>query len=361
MVKSAYIHIPFCKSRCHYCSFFSTINTELKQEYINSLLNEINFYYENEPLQTLYFGGGTPSLLGIKDFQKILKILNFSKNIELTIEINPDDAKYDYLKELYNLGINRLSFGCQTFDDEILKTINRRHSSEQIVKGYNNARQAGFENISFDFIYGLPNQTIEGFEKDLQKASELGVEHISLYGLSIEKGCYFYKNRPDIPNDDKQADMYLMAVDLLKNYGYKHYEISNFAKSKHYSKHNMNYWQCGEYYGFGAAAHGYKSSIRYSNPSDLHKYIQTPTQHEHEKFLTKNEMLEEEIFLGFRKMDGINVPMINEKFGINFEKKYRETLQKYQDLNLIIKTENGYKLSPNGVLVSNTILADFIE
>lgn len=363
MVKSAYIHIPFCKSKCHYCSFISFNKFELKKEYLKALAKEILHFYKNEQLRTLYFGGGTPSVLEIEELYNLLRIFNISKNTEVTIELNPDDVDYSYMRSLYDLGFNRISFGCQSFDDNILKIINRRHSPEQVLEAVRIAQNVGFKNISLDFIYGLPNQTLEMFNSDLEKAMSLGIQHISLYGLKIEEGCYFYNHMPEnLPDDDLQADMYLSAVNLLKNNGFEHYEVSNFSLPNFNSNHNLNYWNNEEYYGFGVSAHGYVNGVRYGNFETLEKYIKNPFEHAKEVFLSTQEKLEEEIFLGLRKISrGINVSEINSKFGIDFEQKYHKILEKYLSLNLLEKTPCGYRFTPNGVLVSNVVLADFLE
>lgn len=361
MVKNAYIHIPFCKSKCKYCSFVSYPTLELKEQYLSALQKEIQYFYENEPLETLYIGGGTPSILEIGEVKNIIDNFTFSKNVEITMELNPETLDYEYLSGLKNIGINRISLGCQTFDDEILKVIGRRHNSEQVKNSVKLAQEAGFDNISLDFIYGLPNQNIEQFISDLKTAVGLGVNHISLYGLKVEEGCYFYSHLPEnLPDGDMQADMYLKAIEFLTNSGFEHYEISNFARTGYESKHNLNYWDNNSYYGFGIAAHGYKDGVRYSNYEDFDTYFKFPHIHNLTHRVDKNEQLEEEIFLGFRKMKGLDVNEINQKFGIDFETKYVKVLQKYLDTKHFIKTENGYKLSDEGILVSNYILADFI-
>lgn len=361
MVKNAYIHIPFCKSKCKYCSFVSYPTLELKEQYLSALQKEIQYFYENEPLETLYIGGGTPSILEIEEVKNIIDNFTFSKNVEITMELNPETLDYEYLSGLKNAGINRISLGCQTFDDEILKVIGRRHNSEQVKNSVKLAQEAGFDNISLDFIYGLPNQNIEQFISDLKTAVGLGVNHISLYGLKVEEGCYFYSHLPEnLPDGDMQADMYLKAIEFLTNSGFEHYEISNFARTGYESKHNLNYWDNNSYYGFGIAAHGYKDGVRYSNYEDFDTYFKFPHIHNLTHRVDKNEQLEEEIFLGFRKMKGLDVNEINQKFGIDFETKYAKVLHKYLDTKHFIKTENGYKLSDEGILVSNYILADFI-
>lgn len=362
MVKSAYIHIPFCKSKCYYCSFISFDKLDLKNEYINSLKNEIKYTYNNEILNTIYFGGGTPSILEIADFSKILRLFKTNDHTEITTELNPEGVNYDYMRSLYDLGFNRISLGCQTFNDKILKFINRRHNANQVIEAVKTIQNAGFNNVSIDLIYGLPEQTPEMFYDDLKQAIGLGVQHISLYGLKIEEGCYFYSHSPqNIPDDDVQADMYLGAVEYLQNNGFEHYEVSNFSLPEFNSRHNLTYWNNEEYYGFGVSAHGYIDGIRYGNKETIEEYLTNPLKHKEEKLLSRQEKLEEEIFLGLRKMEGINIQKINEKYNIDFNEKYRDILKKYEGLNLLKKTETGWAFTPNGILVSNVVLADFIE
>jgi len=334
---------------------------DLKKDYLKSLEKEINHYYDGENLNTLYLGGGTPSVLSITEAGNILGKFNFANNSEITMELNPDDVCYDYMRGLFDLGINRVSFGCQTFDDEILKQINRRHTSIQVVEAVKTSQKAGFRNISLDFIYGLPGQRLEGFLEDLNKAIDLGIAHISLYGLKLEDGCYFYKNLPkNLPDDDMQADMYIEAVELLTKAGFEHYEVSNFSKPGFNSRHNLTYWNNEEYYGFGIAAHGYKNGVRYGNFETFEEYLANSCSHKESKLLSAREKLEEEIFLGFRRMGGIDTNQINLKYGIDFCEKYKDILAKYEKLKLIEKTKEGYKFTLSGILVSNVVLADFI-
>ena len=365
-VKSAYIHIPFCRKKCNYCSFVSGDYLEKKTGYLYSLLKEIDYYYNDNPIKTLYIGGGTPSVMETEELSKIIKKFKFEDDAEITAEVNPNDINHDYIQRLKDTGINRISMGAQSFDDNILKLIGRRHTSEEIFKAVELAKNCGFNNISLDLIYGLPAQTVEGFRHDLEQIISLDVPHLSLYGLKIEEGCYFYNNMPaNLPDNDIQADMYLMAGEITGGNGYKHYEISNYSKPDYSSKHNTNYWKCGQYYGFGLSAHGYVDGIRYSNTTNINTYLNSPTDREYGKFLTEHEMLEERIFLGFRLAEGVNVKEINNEFGIDFETKYRSILDKYLSSGHIEKTENGYRLSDNkntnGFLLSNLILADFIE
>jgi len=364
MPNSVYIHIPYCKLKCNYCSFVSkNIETSNEtEEYVASLIKEIGRFYRGETLKTIYFGGGTPSLLTPKQVETILQQFIFIPGFcEITFETNPDDADANYLRSLNSIGVNRLSLGSQTFNDNILSIIGRRHNSEQIINAVESAKKAGFSNISLDLIYGLPNQTKEILKNDLEKITELGIPHVSTYGLKIEEPSYFSKNPPEnLPDQDRQADMYLIISKYLEENGYKHYEISNFAKPGFESKHNLNYWNNKEYYGFGAAAHGYQCGIRYANKADICDYVIYPVKRESEHYVTPKEKFEEEIFLGFRCEKGINTKHIHDKYFINFEEKYKNVLDKYMP-KYIEETENGYKLTLKGVLISNEILSEFIE
>jgi len=339
---------------------YDTLN--LKNIYLGALRQEIKANYKNEELKTLYVGGGTPSTLSISDFEQIFECLNFNDKTEVTVEINPSGIKRHYLEGLRELGVNRLSIGVQVFDDEMLKSIGRSHTTKDALRVIESAKNAGFDNISIDLIYGLPAQTLESYTQTLMTAVGLDVQHISLYGLKIEKGCNFYNHRPDfLPDDDAQADMYLLSKELLEKNGFKHYEISNFSKPGLESKHNLNYWNNGSYYGFGVAAHGYIDNCRYANETNIDKYLLNPTESKQKTELTHQQKLEEEIFLSFRKSEGIDVADINKKFNINFENDYSKIIEKYKSMGHLQKTGNGYKLTTEGVLLSNSLLAEFIK
>lgn len=359
MVKNAYIHIPFCKSKCNYCSFTSFETTDFIEKYLKALREEIKFFYKKENLNTLYIGGGTPSLLSVEQIQSIINLFNFEKNAEISIEVNPNDVSKKFLKGLLNLGINRLSMGVQTFNDDILKIIGRRHTSSEALKAINIANEVGFENVSIDFIYGLPNQTMEIFRNDIEKAINLPITHISFYGLKIENGCKFALNMPDnLPDMDMQADMYEFLCEYLPKNNFEHYEISNFSKKGCSSRHNMNYWNNNFYYGFGVSAHGFDGDIRYSNKCDLKKYLANPCEHENCIKLSKSEKLEEEIFLGFRKAEGIDVERVKTLYDFDFEKNFKDVLDKYKDY--FFKTEKGYAFNTKGFLISDLILSEFM-
>lgn len=362
MVKSAYIHIPFCKQKCHYCSFISFPKLEKKEQYIIALKKQIQTDYKGEELKTLYFGGGTPSLLIVEEIKELINLFNLANDAEITLELNPETVNQEYFIELAKTRVNRLSIGSQSFDNEILNLIGRRHKVEDIFRVVKEARNAGFENISLDFIYGLPNQTVEKFSSDLKKAIGLGVEHISLYGLKIDEDCYFAKFPPEnLADDDTQAQMYLNAIEILTKNGFNHYEISNFSREDKYSRHNVTYWQNQEYYGFGLGAHGYVNGIRYSNTTQFSQYFNNPCQKESKQTLSTQEKLEEEIFLGLRLVEGINIKEIEKKFNMNFYEKYSNVLKKYEQEGFLEIKSDFVKFTKQGFLVSNYILADFIE
>ncbi len=361
MIEHAYIHIPFCLRKCKYCSFISGQNIENKDIYIAALIKEIKNRYNNEELKTIYFGGGTPSLLDENDFQKILSLFNVENNAEITIEVNPETVEKTKILGLKKLGVNRISLGVQTFNNNILGYIGRQHNENKIYHAVDTIKSAGFKNISIDLIYGLPTQTLEMFKKDLDKAIELEIQHISTYGLKIEKGSFFFHNPPDnLPDDEMQATMFLFLCDFLKKNNFEHYEISNFALKGFESRHNICYWKNKNYYGFGLNASGFEQNIRYKNQSDFNDYIKNPLKREEEIFLTFEENLENEIFLALRLKDGININNINKKFNIDFLKKYEKIIKKYKKLNLLSVNKDNINLTENGILLSNEIMSEFL-
>ena len=358
MPKSVYIHIPFCIKKCAYCSFLSGISPMFKADYTDSLIKEIKKFYEGTFLNTIYFGGGTPSLLEPLEVKKILDCFNFNKDCEITLEMNPKTANLEKLKAFFDIGINRISLGVQSFDDNILKIAGRIHNSNEALKSIEDIKNAGFKNFSIDLMYGLPHQTLKIWQNTLEQAKKLALPHISLYGLKIEQGSDFYSNPPkNLPDNDTQADMYEMALEVFNDYC--HYEFSNFAKAKDFfSRHNLNYWNVEPYWGFGVAAAGFTGNKRYENENDFEKYLKNPTS---DKNFYKTNLLEEHIFLGFRKSEGINKKEISEKFSIDFDEKYANQLDKFISNGLIQKTLHGYKLTKTGVMLSNLVLCEFLD
>lgn len=359
MIEYSYVHIPFCKKKCKYCAFTSFINLNFIEKYVEALLFEIENIYEGTPQKTLYLGGGTPSLLKIEQLEKIVGKFNFQKNPEITIELNPESVDKNYLKGLKDIGFNRLSFGVQTFDDEILKEIGREHNKKSAIEKIEMSKALGFKNISIDLIYGLPNQDIDNWIEALKTAKSLDIEHISTYGLKIEDGTYYKKFPPkNLPDDDIQRKMYEALIKELDNF--EHYEFSNFAKKGYRSKHNLNYWNLTPYNGFGVSASGFDGKRRYKNTDNLKEYLKNPLMSKEIIELKESELLEEAVFLGFRKQEGINIAKIEERFRIDFNAKYKTVLEKYLKTGHIVKTKNGYRLSLDGILVSNYILCDFL-
>ena len=359
MIEHAYIHIPFCIRKCNYCAFISGVEISNKDDYIKSLIFEIKSKYKGDKLKTLYIGGGTPSLLEPSDINKILNCFNYDENSEITLEVNPETVNKSKFIELYKIGINRISLGIQTFNNDILKQIGRKHSRENILSSYNILRSTGFDNISIDLIYGLPNQTLNNFISDINQAIELKPQHISTYGLKIEEGSYFYDNLPkNLPDEDMQA---IKLSEILKNNGYEHYEISNFAHKGYESHHNLSYWLNKNYYGFGLNASGYEGNMRYKNTSNLNEYLKNPLLTEENNILTNTETLENEIFLALRLSQGVNIKNIEQKYGIIFKDKYKKIIDKYTKLNLMKADENSISLTEQGFLLSNEIMSDFME
>ena len=360
MVNCAYIHIPFCEKKCNYCAFCSYSLLKYKNDYIEALIKEINFLYKNKqtPLKTIYFGGGTPSLLEVSDVEKILKCFNFDSNTEITLELNPNSLSKEKLKGYKFLGVNRLSIGVQSFDDKTLNILGRGHNSKDALNAIFIAKDEGFKNISIDLIYGFNNQN---WAHTLKIAKSLDVEHISLYGLKIEDKTNFKLHPPkNLATSDKQADMYEEAVKSLEE-KFERYEFSNFACSKEfYSKHNISYWKRREYYGFGLSASGFINNKRYTNTFNFKEYLNNPLKKDYYPLSTQ-ENIEEEIFLGLRLKEGIDFCHINKKYNIDIYKKYKNLFDKYIENNFMEKTKNGVALTLKGVLVSNEILCNFIE
>ena len=362
MIESAYIHIPFCIRKCKYCSFVSGEDIKNKEQYLDALLTEISEKYNDENLKTIYIGGGTPSLLEACDIKKILSCFKYDDNTEITLEANPETVVESKFKKLKNIGINRISLGVQTFNDKLLQQIGRKHTKEDILSAVSIIKSSGFKNISLDLIYGLPSQTLNMFIDDINEAIKTEPKHISSYGLKIEEGSFFYKNMPDnLPDDEEQAKMYLKLCEILKDNGFNHYEISNFAKEGFESKHNQVYWQNKEYYGFGLNASGYEKNIRYRNNSVLKKYIENPLLPEEKNVLTEQETRENEIFLALRLAKGLDIKEFNNKYKTDFLSEYGDIIKKYSEMKLIEYSQDSLKLTENGFLLSNEIMSEFIS
>ncbi len=354
---SIYIHIPFCKTICSYCDFCKFYyNEKWVDNYLIALKKEIKSKYKNEPINTIYIGGGTPTSLNIKQLEKLLKLtklFNFEK-IEFTVETNAD-LSLDKVKLLKQYGVNRISIGVQTVNPKHLKFLNRNHTKEEVINLVNLLKQYDF-NVNVDLMYGMPNQTLKELEEDLDFILSLDVNHISTYSLIIEPHTKIYIDNVTNIDEDLDYQMYQLINKKLKNY--VHYEISNFAKEGYYSKHNLVYWNNLEYYGFGIGASGYIDGVRYDNTRSYQNYINGKYILESHK-LSKGEKIENEFILGFRKLEGINI--------LDFKTKYDMNILDIDIVKKLLKegklsVDNGYlKINPKYIYISNTILVNFID
>ena len=321
-----YIHIPFCKSRCKYCDFYSTTMLDRRDEYVKALLGELELrkhYLPDKNIRTIYFGGGTPSLLSAVQIslilQKIQELFEVDIEAEITLETNPGDLTKDYLQTIREVGINRLSIGIQSFDDHKLRLIGRRHTAQEAKAAVLMAQEAGFGNISIDLIYGLPGQTIDEWKAELMQALELNIQHISTYCLSYEQGTaltnMLESGEIQAVDDDTENLMYAILVNTLKESGFCHYEVSNFARAGYYSHHNSAYWNNTPYMGIGAAAHSYDGCSRQWNTSDLNTYIRQVESHNLQpetEHLTDKDKYNELVMLSLRTDNGIDLSRLTE-------------------------------------------------
>lgn len=371
-----YIHVPFCASRCIYCDFYSTTHTqELKNQYIQVACTEIMYRrneLNNEPLQSVYIGGGTPSQLNIKQIERLLQTIhdNFElcNQAEITIEANPDDVTIDFVNSIKALGINRVSLGVQSFDDNILRVINRRHSAKEACHAVETIYKQGIENISIDLIYGLPTQKVGQFVSDLNCAFRLPIKHLSSYALSIEEGTALeskIKKGVLCPADE---NVYVEAYDLLmeqcEEHGFEHYEISNFAKPGFSSRHNSGYWHGLPYLGIGPGAHSFdgKRTRRYNLPN-LSAYVNAKSGDVLHKLevLTNAEAFDELLFTSLRTREGLNIDTIKERFSDEWLSQMLIDAQPHINAGRLLLTENRLSLTQEGIMTSNDVISDLMR
>lgn len=366
-----YIHIPFCKRKCKYCDFISFANKfELIDKYIESVKEEIKNFKRDDDyiITTIYFGGGTPSVIESKYIKEILDEIKEKFNLEnpeITIEVNPGTVTKEKLEDYYKMGINRLSIGLQTTSNELLKLIGRIHTYSEFEETYKMARDVGFKDINVDLMIGLPTQNLEDVENDLNRIIELKPEHISVYSLILEEGTELQekvsKKELYLPTEELERKMYWQVKNKLEKNGYIHYEISNFAKPNFESKHNLNCWNQKEYIGFGLAAHSYINKTRMSNAENLEEYISTNGKDKiiHEK---QDDIAEEKEFMliGLRKIDGIKISDFKNKFGYNPIYLFRNELDKLVREELLEIEENNIKLTNKGVDLANLVWEEFV-
>ena len=373
-----YIHIPFCKKKCYYCDFISYQNkTELVEKYIESICSEIEDWKKGINIKqynvtTIYIGGGTPSYIEPKHISKILKHLNsfINNNVEVTIEVNPGTVINSKLEKYKESGINRISIGLQETHDELLKTIGRIHNYEEFLNTYNWARGVGFKNINIDLMIGLPNQTIQDIKENLEKVLKLKPEHISVYSLILEEGTrlekQIEKGMLTLPDEDSERAMYWYVKNTLEKNGFNHYEISNFAKPKKESKHNINCWKQHQYRGFGIAAHSYIEGVRFSNTTSLEEYIENISKEDFRKNIRVHERQKEEsmkkeyMLLGLRKLEGVSITEFKNKYKENPLFLYKHELNELVQEKLIIIGGDRIKLTNKGLDLANLVWEKFV-
>ena len=369
-----YVHIPFCKKKCDYCDFISYCGKDdLIEKYVDSVKKEIEHVKIKSEITTIYIGGGTPSYIDSKFIVQILEKIkekNVAQDAEITIEVNPGTVTQEKLQDYIDCGINRISIGLQTTNGELLKQIGRIHNYEQFLETYKMAKKVGFKNINVDLMLGLPNQRIIDLKESLENVLKLAPKHISVYSLIVEDGTpianKIENGKLKLPDDDLERNMYWYVKNTLELNGYKHYEISNFAKKGYESKHNMNCWNQMEYVGIGAAAHSYRDITRYSNTEDIKEYIKNVQKGEFEKNRIIHEIQKEDdskkefMLLGLRKIDGIKISEFKNKFGDNPIYLYRNELKKLSDEKLIIIQDDNIRLSNKGIDLANFVWEEFV-
>ena len=372
-----YVHIPFCQRKCNYCDFYSVCDLKQSDRYIDALIKQFEDYSgaaDRYCVDTVYIGGGTPSILKKKQIKRLFSALkkNFSiaEDAEITCEVNPVSASKKMLKALKKQGVNRLSIGVQSADNTLLKKLGRLHTWEDAVSTVETARKLKFQNISVDCMYALPGQSKEIFFDTLEKIVALGTEHISLYSLKVEKNTPFYeiKDSLDLPDEDSEIDMYFGAIDFLVKHGFHQYEISNFAKDSYECRHNLKYWNCEEYLGLGAAAASHYGNSRFTLVRDIKTYCDCVLGGTDEGLICEeydapiNECVGDYVMLKLRTNSGINVSEFNTRFrGYDFEKLFGERLTPFVEKGLVEKSENVYYLNRKGFYVSNYILSTILD
>jgi len=363
-----YIHIPFCKSRCIYCGFYSTTGLTLREAYTNAVCRELAMRAATEPISTIYLGGGTPSQLSIQQlhriFDTIYKYNKVSAAVEVTIECNPDDVTQEFAKGISGLPVNRVSMGAQTFNDERLRFLRRRHTSAQVETAVKRLRDTGISNISIDLMYGFPQETLEDWQSDIDKVLALDVEHLSSYCLMIEEGTMLYeKCQADSSafsiDEELEREMYELLIDKLVAKGYEHYEISNFAKPGYRSRHNSSYWNGTPYIGIGAAAHSFDLETRSWNIADINRYIEGIQQEERKyesETLNEDTRYNDMVTVALRTCEGLNLSLLSEQY-----RKYcLKNAKRFIDDGLLAIDNQQLHLTRKGLFVSDMVMSELM-
>ena len=375
-----YVHIPFCKQKCMYCDFPAYQNLQDYYEtYVYALVQEMDLWVSEHPeskersIDTIYFGGGTPTELSIQQLQmiidKIKSIFTIDENCHMTIESNPGEVDLQYLTKLVKLGFNRISFGVQTFDDKALTMLHRSHNGEKAKQAVYEAKEAGFTDINIDLIYGLPRQTLEDIQHNLNIVKDLPINHISTYGLQVEVGTYLYhlvqKNLISIPSESMDESMYDTMMAGLKELGFERYEISNFAKGNSYSRHNLKYWHYIDYLGFGAGAHSFYDGIRRSNNRNVMPYIQSVDRYTmptiDTETITVERAQEDFCFLALRTKWGLDDQKFEDRFGVSVHNLFGNILEELVTKGLLEYQNGSYHLSSEGAKHGNYVFSQFIR
>ena len=375
-----YVHIPFCKQKCMYCDFPAYQNLQDYYEtYVYALVQEMDLWVSEHPeskersIDTIYFGGGTPTELSIQQLQmiidKIKSIFTIDKNCHMTIESNPGEVDLQYLTKLVKLGFNRISFGVQTFDDKALTMLHRSHNGEKAKQAVYEAKEAGFTDINIDLIYGLPRQTLEDIQHNLNIVKDLPINHISTYGLQVEVGTYLYhlvqKNLISIPSESIDESMYDTMMAGLKELGFERYEISNFAKGNSYSRHNLKYWHYIDYLGFGAGAHSFYDGIRRSNNRNVMPYIQSVDRYTmptiDTETITVERAQEDFCFLALRTKWGLDEQKFEDRFGVSVHNLFGNILEDLVTKGLLEYQNGSYHLTSEGAKHGNYVFSQFIR
>ena len=362
-----YIHIPFCASRCIYCAFYSTTSLDLRQRYVDAVCRETGDRSQETGVRSIYLGGGTPSQLTISQLHQIFDALykynKVSEDAEVTIEVNPDDVTADFVEGLRTLPINRVSMGAQTFDDERLRFLHRRHTAAQVAEAVQRLRAAGILNISIDLMYGFPNQTLEEWQADIDEALQLNVEHISTYCLMYEEGTPLYRllEQGQVAEIDEELErkMYFSLINCLESAGYEHYEISNFARPGYRSRHNSSYWKGIPYIGIGAAAHSFDIQTRSWNIADIQQYIAAMKQGERRfeaETLDEDTRYNDNVTVALRTCEGLDLSTLTDK-----QRTYcKNNAQRHMEAGLLKLTGNQLSLTKEGLFVSDMIMSDLM-
>lgn len=369
-----YIHVPFCKTRCIYCDFYTRTNMEQKTPYVDAICKEMVLradYIGNEAIETIYFGGGTPSQLNEADFKAIFETIfstfEVTDNVEITLEANPDDLSVKYINMLRRVGFNRLSMGVQSFDDAQLQFLNRRHSAQKAINAVKASQQAGFSNISIDLMYGLPDLSIGMWNKTLDQAISLDIQHISSYHLIYEQGTKLYrllqKGEVKSAEEETSVEMFSILIERLQQAGFIHYEISNFGKEGYFSRHNSSYWLGAKYLGLGPSAHSYNRQNRCWNISSIAKYIQGVENGKpfiEEEDLDQPTRYNDFILTGMRTMWGISTSDLKNQFGEEFLDYCNKNIRKHLQSGDVITEGDRYKISRQGIFISDSIMSDLM-